>query len=393
MNFKVYLLAMVSFVVGLVELIIGGILDQIAETLHVSISTAGQLITIFSVVFAISAPILIALTAKFERKLLCITTLMVFLFGNIIAFLSPNFTFLMISRVISAASGSLLVVLCTTIAANIVSEQYRARAIGIIYMGISGSLVLGVPVGLVISSHFGWRMIFLFIAILTLFSMIAISMRLHKIAPKPQVSILKQLKTLKNAKILSAQVTSMLFLTGHLTLYAYLTPFLKTTLHLNPTWISIYYFIFGISAVFGGGVGGFASDKWGAKRSILTMIPLFTIALFLLPKLTFSTTLFVIVMMVWSMLSWAITPAQQSYLIESAPKSADIQQGLNNTALHLGIALGSSIGGIVIHEYSVLANASVGSIFTLLAFLCAIFSITRTTSTQNYQTNHILEVK
>ncbi|WP_134683768.1 MFS transporter [Brevibacillus migulae] len=383
MNFRIYIMAIVSFVVGMVELIIGGILDQVAGDLQISISTAGELISVFSLVFALASPILLTLTAKTERKKLTLWTLLVFLIGNLVAYVSPNFALLMVSRIISAASGSLLVILCVTMASGIVKEEYRARAIGIIFMGISASLVLGIPIGLVIGNHFGWRMIFLLISALTVLSMLGVFAFLQKTAPKPVIPLREQLRALKSPKILTAQLTSFFFLTGHLTLYAYLTPFLQSTLHIDAAWISIFYFLFGISAVLGGGVGGWAADKWGSRPSILAIVALFTVVLFTLPQVTFSLPLFIAVMMVWSALSWAVTPAQQSYLIESAPDTSDIQQSLNNSALHLGIALGSSIGGYVIDEYSVLTNASVGGIFTLLAFLCAWYSITRTSAKKN----------
>ncbi|MDR4949780.1 MFS transporter [Neobacillus cucumis] len=388
MNFKVYLLALVSFVVGLAELIVGGILDIVANGLGVSVSKAGELISIYSFVFAIFSPVLLTLTAKVERKKLFLWTLLIFFSGNILAFVSPNFLVLFISRIISAATGSLLVVLSVTLASTIVKEEYRARAIGVIFMGVSGSLVIGVPIGLVIGHMFGWRSPFLFIAILTLISIMGIMVFLDKIEPRPIITIRKQLETLKKPKILFAQLTSLLFLTGHLTLYAYLTPFLQTSLHLNSTWISVFYFIFGISAVFGGGLGGFMADKWGSRKSILTIVAVFCLVLFILPKATVSTILFMVVMMVWSMLSWAITPAQQNYLIETTPETADIQQSLNNSAMHFGIAAGSVIGGVVINQYSVYYNATIGGIFVLLALICAIFSITRNQaeSRESYET-------
>jgi MFS transporter, DHA1 family, purine base/nucleoside efflux pump len=377
LNFKVYLLALVSFVVGMAELIVGGILDIVADSLGVSVSKAGELISIFSLVFAIFSPILLTLTAKVERKKLFLWTLLIFFSGNILAFFSPNFLVLLLTRIISAATGSLLVVLSVTIASTIVKEEFRARAIGIIFMGVSGSLVIGVPIGLVIGHTFGWRSPFLFIAILCLVSMMGVMLFLDKIEPRPIISIRKQLETLKRPKILFAQLTSLLFLTGHLTLYAYLTPFLQTSLHLNSTWISIFYFIFGVSAVFGGGLGGFMADKWGSQKSVLTIVAVFCLVLFILPKTTTFNILFVVVMMVWSMLSWAITPAQQNYLIETSPETAEIQQSLNNSAMHLGIAAGSVLGGVVINQYSVLYNATIGGIFVFLALICAIFSITR----------------
>ncbi|RAP21328.1 hypothetical protein C2W64_03617 [Brevibacillus laterosporus] len=375
MNRRVYLLTIVSFVVGMVELIIGGILDLVATDLGVSLGKAGFLITMFSLVFAISAPILLSLTSGVERKRLTLLALLVFLIGNVIAVISPSYSMLLLARIISAASGSLLVVLCVTIASNIVTEKYRARAIGVVFMGISASLVLGVPIGLMVGNSFGWRAPFILISILTMLSMTGVHFFMDRIDPKPSIPIWKQLGTLKNRKVLFTQLTSFLFLAGHLTLYAYLTPFLKMKLGLDGTWVSIVYVIFGIAAVLGGGVGGILADRVGTKPTILSVIVIFALTIFTIPYTTFAFPLFLAVMVIWSMLSWAITPALQSYLIESSPESSDIQQSLNNSALHFGIAFGSLIGGIVIERSSIDLNATVGGLIILLALGTAVFSM------------------
>lgn len=167
MDKRVYLFTVVSFVVGMVELIIGGQLDLVAADLHVSLGQAGLLITIFSLVYAISAPILLIATAKMERKKLILLSLCVFFLGNLLSALSPSYSVLMLARIISAISGSLLIVLCVTTASAIVAVQYRARAIGIVFMGVSGSLVLGVPIGLALGNAFNWRAPFIFISVLS----------------------------------------------------------------------------------------------------------------------------------------------------------------------------------------------------------------------------------
>ncbi|MBJ3792206.1 MFS transporter, partial [Bacillus sp. OA1] len=216
LNFRVYILAIAAFVVGTVELIIGGTLDLVADDLGVSISAAGQLITIFSVVFALSGPVLLALTGKFERKTLYVGALSIFLIGNIISACSVNYGMLMFSRVICAASGSLIIALSVTLASSVVEPHFRARAIGIIFMGISGSLVLGVPLGLVLGNAYGWRAPFVLISILTVMAIACISLFLTKVPPTSVLSIREQIATLKDKKIVSAQLTSFLFLTGHL---------------------------------------------------------------------------------------------------------------------------------------------------------------------------------
>lgn len=377
MDKRVYLLTIVSFVVGMVELIIGGILDLISIDLGIGLGKTGFLITIFSLVFAIAAPILMSVTAKVERKQLTLISLLVFFIGNGIAVMSTSYSMLLIGRVISAASGSLLVVLCVTIASNIVSEKYRARAIGIVFMGISASLVLGVPIGLMLGNAFGWRAPFVMILVLTVFSMAGVYFKMEKIAPKPAIPIVQQLRTLKDRRVLFIQMASFLFLAGHLTLYAYLTPFLKMTMGLDGNWVSIVYLIFGIAAVVGGGVGGTLSDRFGPKPTIIGVMIVFALTMFVIPFTTFALPVFLIAMGIWSMLSWAITPAIQSYLIEASPETSDIQQSLNNSALHFGIAFGSFIGGLVIERATIEMNASVGGMFILIALGAAAFSMAK----------------
>lgn len=380
MDKRVYLLTVVSFIVGMVELIIGGILDLVAADLQVSIGRAGLLITVFSLVFAIAAPILLVMTSHIERKRLMILSLFVFLIGNLIAVFSPTYSVLLIARIVSAASGSLLTVLCITIASSIVSKQYVGRAIGIVVMGISGSLVLGVPIGLILGHQFGWKMPFVLIAFLTLCLIVGVYFLMGRVEPQPTVAIKQQLSTLKDSKILFAQLTTFLFLAGHFTFYAYFTPFLKSTMNMSGTWVSATYLVFGVAAVLGGGIGGTLADRFGSKRVIVIVTASFALSLFILPYMTFAVIPFLLFVIVWGMASWAITPPLQSYLIAVAPETAAIQQSLNNSALHFGIAFGSFVGSFVIERATVNVNATVGSLFVLLALGSAIFSMTRSTA-------------
>ncbi|WP_156290344.1 MFS transporter [Oceanobacillus salinisoli] len=375
MDKRVYLLTIVSFVVGMVELIIGGILDLVAFDLNVTIGQAGLLITIFSLTFAVSGPVLSVLTAKLERKKLMLFTLIVFLAGNIVAVFSPTYSILFISRMISAASSSLLIILCVVMAATIVHPKYRGRAIGIVNMGVSGSLVLGVPIGLVLGNAFGWRAPFVFITVLTLLSITGIYFLLERVAPEKQISLKRQFASLKDQKVLFAHMTTFILLAGHSTLYTYLTPFVKTTMDLDGTWVSIIYFVFGIAAVSGGAVGGTLGDRFGSKRTILSVIIVFGLAIFMIPYTTFALPLFLVFLIIWGMMSWAVTPPMQSYLMTIAPETSSIQIGLNNSSLHLGIAVGASIGSVVIDVTSVENNAAVGGILAIISIGTALISM------------------
>ncbi|MBO9130767.1 MFS transporter [Bacillus sp. 165] len=380
MNLRIYILAMAAFIVGIVELIIGGILDLISADLHVSVGAASQLISVFSLFFATAAPVLLTLTAKMERKSLYLWAMLAFLIGNVLAAVSTGYAMLLITRILTAASGSLLVVLSITIAASIVEPEYKGRTIGTIFMGISGALVLGVPLGIIVGNEWGWRAPFILISILILVAMICIYFLLEPIQPKPVVSLRKQLEALKHGKVISAQLITFFMLTGHLTLYAYFTPFLQETLGVKAGMVTAIYFVVGIAVVTGGGVGGWLSDKWGTRRSILTIISLFSLSMILLPLGTKLPMYgFLVIVVIWSALSWAISPVQQNYLIQTAPATSEIQLSLNTSAIHFGSALGSLIGGMVIEQSSVFYNAWIGVLFVLVSLACAVFSLTRPT--------------
>ncbi|MFE6169257.1 MFS transporter [Viridibacillus arvi] len=381
MNIGIFILAFATFVAGTVELVIAGILNMIATDLEVSVGRVGQLVSIFSLVFAFGAPILITLTSRVERRKLLLIAMITFLVGNILSIVSPNYTTLLIARIILAASCSIVVVVSVTIAAKTVAVELRGRAIGIIFMGLSASLVLGVPLGTIIGEHWGWRMTFVLISVLSIVSIIAIMKFLPKVPAQPAIPLLKQIATLKSKKIASIQIISVLELTGHFTVYTYFTPFLQATMGLSTNMISLVLLVFGVAGITGGWIGGWASDKFGGVRAILVFLVLFATSMFLLPYATRSITSLMIVVILYGVMVWALSPAVQSYLAKAAPDSADIQLGLNTSFLHLGVALGSGLGGYLVDHYPVTTNTWVAGIMVVLALISAIYSVTQTSNT------------
>ncbi|WP_416296803.1 MFS transporter [Paenibacillus illinoisensis] len=378
MNKKVYLLAIAAFVVGTVELILGGILDLIAADLQLTLAKAGYLISIFSLVYAISAPILLNVTARFERKKVYMYTLLIFLVSNLISAFSANFYMLMAGRALGAATGSLIFVLSLTLAARIVEPQYKGRAVGIITMGGSASLILGVPLGIFVGNIAGWREVFIFIAILTAIVMVAIGLVMQRVQPVPVVSLKRQFAALWNPRMLAIHATTLLVLAGHLTLYAYFTPFLQETIGASSTMVTFIYMMFGIAAVAGGGLGGVLSDRLHpAKAIVLVLIP-FIVSMAVIP---FSVELpliaFLVLLSIWSALSWTVTPVQNSLIIKTSPEAAESLISTNSGIAHAGIALGTYVGGMVIDHSTIMYNGWVGSILILLGLASAIYAISR----------------
>lgn len=385
MDKRIYFLMIIAFIIGMVELIISGIVDLIAEDFHVSIGQVGLLITVFAVIFAVASPILLVMTAKIERKRLTLVCLYIFLVGCIITVIAPTFSILFIGRIILALSGALLIILCLVMAPSLVGDQFKGRAIGIVSMGVSASLVLGVPIGLVMGDSFGWRAPFVLITVLTALSIIGVHLFMGRIKPKPQIPLRQQLTALKNHKITLGLTTTLLYMTGHTIMYAYFKPYLEATTGFNANWISVIYFIFGFAAVCGGGIGGILADLLGSRKTIVISLLVFSTVFFIFPYTINFVPVFLIVLIVWGILSWAISPAMQSYLIEIAPESSEIQQSLNNSALHLGVAVGSILGAGIVDTLSVEVNPFAGGIFIILSFITAVISV-RSKEKTSYKT-------
>jgi len=374
---RIYLLAAVAFVVGIVELIIGGILDLVALDLGVSIGRAGLLITVFALVLGLSGPLLLYVTGRADRKRVILAALVIFIAGKLIAVASTTYGMLMLSRIISAASGGLLTVLCLTLAAQISEPSHRGRAIGAVVMGISAAIVLGLPVGISMGHAFGWRSPFVLVALLTLFLIAGVVAFFGKVAIRPPVSLRRQLSALRDRRVLAAQLTTFFFLAGHFTLYGYLTPFVITTMGFGGQLITLVYFLYGAAAVTGGGLAGLSTDKFGAGRTLIAAILLLFLCLLVIPQTTGVPEFFWIILVVWGVLSWAISPPIQSHLVALSPETADIQQSLNFASLHLGIALGTFVGGVVVDRASVEQTAVVGAFLILISLGTALLSLGR----------------
>ena len=275
MDLRLLLLSLTTFAAGLAESILIGILPPLAEDLRVSISLAGQLTTLFSLGFALAAPLLGWLTRRIERRRLLLATLLLFALSNALAALAPGYLGLLLARLGMSACCGLLIVLASLLAAELAAPAHRGRAIGLIFMGISGSLVFGVPLGVQISDWFGWRWIFAGIAVYSL----PLCLLLWRYLPQRQAGDLPgregYLRQLRQPALWLAQLVSILLLGGHFTLFAYFTPYLASMAGIrSPGEISLILLLIGLAALSGGYIGGWLADRLGAGRTLVLFFAL-----------------------------------------------------------------------------------------------------------------------
>jgi len=367
----VYLLALAVFLVGTIEYIITGIIQMVSNDLDVSTSAVGLLVTTFALSAAIGAPILIALTINVDRKKLLLFMLLVFIASTFLSFFSPWYEMMLFTRMLQGISGGIVTVVAMAVATRLVDKEKRGNAIGIILMGLSSSLVIGVPMGTFLSSIIGWRGLFIVVGILLLIPFVFVYKNVPSIKEKEVVTIRMQLSILKRPKILITICVTLLYIGGYATLFTYLTPYLQAQSNLTIVQISGILLLAGISSFIGSSVGGLTVDKKGPKFTIMIGLGLQAIMLLLLSIAggLLSLVGFIVVIMIWMLATWGTSPAQQLYLVTQVPRLPDIGLSVNTSFIQFGFALGSGLGGYVLNISSVLNLGWIGFGFVLLALL------------------------
>ncbi|MBT2575250.1 MFS transporter [Bacillus sp. ISL-51] len=373
-TWKVYILAIISFLVGTSEYVISGVLDRIADSLGITLAAAGQLITIFSLVYAIGTPVMMALTARLDRKKLIIYALGLFVFGNLCSFILPGYGLFVAARVIMAIGAGMVVVTALNIAAKIAPPGKQASSLATVIMGFTAALIIGVPIGRVVSEAFGWRSVFGGIAVFGIIAIIIIFFALPQTKGDKPVPLVQQFSLLKKRKVAVGLAITFFWLGGYSVAYTYLSPYLLNVSHVSSGMLSSLLFIFGVASLIGSKLGGFSADRWGARVTLTGGMALHTLMLILLSLITHSVAGVAVVLTLWSFAAWSSGPAQQYHLATMEPESSGVLLGLNQSMMQLAMAAGAGIGGIAVTQLSLASVTWIGAGGMIIA-ICAVISL------------------
>ncbi|MFB7142817.1 MFS transporter [Gottfriedia sp. NPDC056225] len=368
-NGKIYILAMISFLVGTSQYVISGILDKIANQLGISIEAAGQLITVYSLIYAIGTPILMAVFAKMERRKLLLFSLSVFIVGNLIAMIAPGYSLFMVARIVMALSAGVTVVTVLSLAAKIAQPNKKASSIATVVMGFTASLIIGVPIGRFVASAYDWKLVFLGVAIFVLLALVVIIKTIPKTHGDQPIPLLQQIGMFKKPKIALALSITFFLMSGYGIVFTYLSPYLVQTTGMSDHVLSFALLILGIASLIGSKFGGFSADKWGITLTLKRGLVLNILSIILLTFITSSINTVIIILTLWSFAGWSSGATQQFNLATISPKSSDVLLGLNQSMMQLGFAFGAAIGGLAVSQLSISSITWMGSIPVIISLI------------------------
>jgi predicted MFS family arabinose efflux permease len=376
----IYWMALGTFAIGTEGYMIAPLLPKITADLSVSLSMAGQLVTVFALALALSSPVLTALTGNFNRRWLLILSMVVFTLGNVAAWASTSYSELMGARILLAIAAGLYAPNASALAGALVPPDKRGAALAIVQGGMTIAIVLGLPAGAMIGDRLGWRTTFLGVGALAAMATAGLIFGLHRGVGDhmPAATLNDRIEVARRPAVLLALLVTTAWAAGAYTVWTYIAPYLTATVGLDGPHISGVVFLWGVAAAIGILGGGLLNDRFGSRSVTLPALFLLALAfvtLSLIAGILSQTQALVPVLVttvVWGLSGWGFYPAHQARLIGiGGHKVAPIVLSLNTSFMFLGFSAGAALGSIVLADGSVADLGWVGASFEIAALLLA----------------------
>jgi predicted MFS family arabinose efflux permease len=363
-----------NIVTGCSVLAPAGMLVELSGGLDISIRTAGLLITFGAIMLCIGSPLTAWLTSRIERRTLLTTTLAVLALTNAASAFAPDYTSLLIVRLIMLAVGALYTPQAAGTAALMVPVERRGSTIAYIFLGWSLAAAIGLPLITFVASRYGWRAVYGGIGGLGCVSFLLLIWRL----PRGLVGAPVDLKTWtdvgRNRMIVLLLSITTLQMSGQFVVFTFMGPLLAKLTGAGPDAIGLVFACYGVFGFIGIAIATRIVDAWGAwKTSVL-----FTV-LMLLGVTGWALSAGIYPLMAASVAIWGLGFAstnsmQQVRLVGAAPALASASVSLNTSVLYVGQAVGSAIGGFLYARDLLHTTGYVAAAFVALALMIVILT-------------------
>ncbi|HEY4092923.1 MAG TPA: MFS transporter [Luteibacter sp.] len=340
-------LAVAAFAIGTTEFVIMGLLPEVAADLHVGIPAAGMLVSGYALGVAVGAPLLAALTAKLERKRALLLLMGLFIIGNALCAVAANYEVLMMARVVAAFCHGSFFGIGAVVAAHLVPANQRARAIALMFAGLTLANVLGVPFGTFLGQWAGWRSTFWAVTVLGVVAAAAVARFVPALPNLKAPHMATEMRVLREPQVLIALGMTVLGFGGVFTVFTYIAPILQEVSHVSPHWTGAVLVLFGLGTTIGNMLGGRLAD-WRLMPSLMGILVVLALLMAAFAWTMHSTVASIITVFVWGIASFATVAPLQSRVVHVAGDAPNLASTLNIAAFNLGNAGGAWLGGAVI---------------------------------------------
>ncbi|AFK52203.1 MFS transporter [Tistrella mobilis] len=340
-------LAIASFGIGTTEFVIMGLLPDVARDLGVDIPAAGLLVTGYALGVTFGAPVLAISTARLERRTALLLLIGIFILGNLLCAIAPDYALLMAARVVTAFCHGAFFGLGAVVAAQVVAPEKRAQAIAIMFSGLTLANVLGVPFGTALGQALGWRATFWAVVVIGVVAAAGLWAWLPRGLRIGSAGFLGELRSLGRTQVLLAMAISVLASASLFSVFTYIVPMLQDVTGIAPGRVTIVLLLLGVGLTIGNLIGG----RLGDWRLMPAVIGLFAAVMAVLGTFTIGVHAVVpavICVILWGAVAFALVSPLQMRVVNEARGAPNLASTLNQGAFNLGNAIGAWAGGVAI---------------------------------------------
>lgn len=379
-NLPVLILIASSFMLGMSEFIVVGILPDIAADLKISEVTVGNLVSLFAFVYAPVTPLGSALSARFPRFATHLTLIGIFLAGNILCAFAPNYAVLVVARIMIALVSGTLVAVAMTYAPDVTTDRFRTKFIAWVFSGFSIASVVGMPVGTWVANTFGWRWAFHMINVLTIVLIIGMVMVLPRNSHIVKIGFLPQFRLFFDRRIQLGVLDVVCGAAASYVFYTYLTPIMRDEVHVPEQYLSVGLVIFGAACLWSNLYGGKLADRGRGVEPLTHIRPIYCAHAVLMASLVvahwvpvYGALLLVVLGMFMYLQNSASQVLYMDVASQSHPGSLNLAASLNSMSFNIGIAIGSAVGGLINGHFGLMWLGPVGALFLVCAIAITTF--------------------
>jgi MFS transporter, DHA1 family, inner membrane transport protein len=342
-------LALGTFVVGTDGFIIVGLLPEIHTTLNVSISAAGQMVSVFSITYALIGPVLAALTGKWPRRTVLVTGIALLAAGNAVTASAHNFGLVLASRGLAGAGAALFAASAVATAAYLAGDKRRGSAIAMVTAGATLSLVLGAPLGTFIGGAWGWQAAIWFVAGIGAVAAVVIAFMLPAIKLDQGATLRQRISPLTDGRVLRILVVTLLAFIGVFLPFTYMSAVFAPATGGDQARLALLLLVFGITATVGNMTAGSMADRFDARRVVIAATLGLAVVCVLMILVRDVFVLAAITVALSGVFSYSIIGPQAYRIINYAPPGGtSLVTSLNTSTAYLGQFLSGTFGAVIL---------------------------------------------
>ncbi|MFL6062860.1 MAG: MFS transporter, partial [Marmoricola sp.] len=340
-------LALGGFAIGTTEFMTMGLLPEIAKGIHTSIPRTGHVISAYAAGVVVGAPVIVALGARLPRRGLAIALVLALGVGNAVTAVAHGFWPVMAARFLSGLPHGAYFGVASLIAASLVPEERRGRAVSGVMLGLSVATVVGVPVSTWLGQGLGWRSAYWGVLAIAVVTAVGLLVFVPASPGNPHATVRGELTAFRRPQVLFALGAGMIGFGGIFAMYSYVAPLVTDVAGAPTSAIPWFLLAFGIGSVYGAWLAGRLAD-WDVVRSVLAGFAAAAVVLLVVFAVAAMPVALWLAVLVMGALGSVLAINLQIRLMSEAGDAQMLGAALNHSSLNIANGLGAWLGSVVI---------------------------------------------